>query len=798
MDNKIKKNLNSKQIFKKCISIILIILIFIVYCIIFNFDNVAYSQQKKLLDKIVVAIDHNYPPYIFRGEDGILKGYLVDLWKEWENVTKTNVILYAVEWSEALNAIKNGKADVIDTIFYTEERAKIFTYSKPFAQINVPIFYNNTISGIVDYDSLKGFLIAAKEGDAAVDYLIKNQITNIILFKDYKDIIIAAKEDKIKVFTVDEPCAIYYLNKYNIADQYKKGFILYKGEFHRAVRKGNEPILEYIENGFSLIPKSIYHNLNNKWFGQSLRKNIPTKTIIFISLLIVIIIVFFSLNSILLSRLVKKRTFELQIANEELEKEKTFLESLFNIFPDIIITYDKSFNEINSFIPSYFEDFKDVLKVEFLKRFKDDVKDDSIFVDNKYFNTQYDININNEYIYFDIRIIFFKNTFYLFLAQDISEKKAIEKRVIDKQKFEVIGTLASGLAHDINNILHSTLSISSLIKMMLQDNEISKESLNEYAEILEKSALRGSSIISSLHNFSKDNINQKTIFNLKNIIENSIQIFEIKYKKKITVNFNTDLNQAYFEGDENEIIQAILNLLINSYEAIEKKPDNENGQINVTLKKMDNYYHIIIEDNGIGINPEIKDKIFDPFFTTKGQGKGVGVGLTIVKKIVNNHHGEIKFSSNNNKTEFSIIIPCNYGAKEIKETEKPENEAIDLNYKKILIIDDDPNVLMVTQRSLQKKGFIVLAYDDVDDAIDSFINHKEDIFVCIIDLVMPKMNGIELLKYFESQGYKGKKVICTGYKSDERITDCKDINIDAIIEKPYQLNQLYETIKNLM
>ncbi|MCR4422135.1 MAG: transporter substrate-binding domain-containing protein [Exilispira sp.] len=217
----------------KKVYLILIIIILLVFSLNLSLD----AQKKKIIDRIVVAIDHNYPPYIFRSEEGFLKGYLVDLWREWEKVTGVQVVLYAVEWSQALKSIEEGKSDVIDTIFYTEERAKIFSYSKPYATINVPIIYSKTISGIADYDSLKGFLIAAKEGDAAVEYLQKNGVTNLILFKDYKDIILSAKDEKIKVFTIDEPCAIYYLNKYNILENYKIGFYLYTGQFHRAVKK---------------------------------------------------------------------------------------------------------------------------------------------------------------------------------------------------------------------------------------------------------------------------------------------------------------------------------------------------------------------------------------------------------------------------------------------------------------------------------------------------------------------------------------------------------------------------------
>lgn len=770
--------------------------VIIVLFFFFFLSNIySQNQTKKLLDKIIVAIDHNYPPYIFRGEDGILKGYLVDLWQEWEKVTEVKVVLYAVEWAQALKAIQEGKADIIDTIFFTEERSKIFTFSQPYVNINVPIFYSKSISGLADYDSLKGFMIAVKEGDAAIDYLLKNGVTNLVLFKDYKDIAIAAKEDKIKIFTIDEPCAIYYLNKYGILENFKHGFNLYTGQFHRAVRKGNEPILEYVEKGFNSIPKSVYKELQNKWFGVQLKNQIPVKTLVLALSIIILIIIFFISNSILLTKMVKTRTKELETANLEIEKEKNFLENLFKIFPDIVLTFDNLLNEKTSYFPKEYDSNKEVLKKHFLTRLKDEFFSSENKSISNYAASQYEINIDDKNFCFDIRIIDSKNDLYLFLARDITEKKNIEKNIFEKQKLEVIGTLSSGLAHDVNNILHSTLSISSLINMMIEENDISIDNLKEYSQILEKSALKGTSIVSSLLNFSKDSVGQKSLFNLRKTLDNSIEIFNLKFKKKVTINLSTEIDEAYIFGNENQIMQAILNILINAFEAIEKKGQFEKSYINVSFNLIDKMYAINIEDNGVGIDDSIADKIFDPFFTTKGQGKGAGIGLTIARKIIDEHGGEIKFKSfKNSHTIFTILLPLSQNTV-LEVNEEPVYH--DLNNIKILLVDDDNGVLMVTKRNLEKKGFNVLATDDVDEAKKLFFENEKDISLCILDLVMPKLSGLELLEFFISKGYKGKSIICTGYKDDPRLKE-PYIKIDEIIEKPFQINQIIESIVKLL
>ena len=272
----------------------------------------------------------------------------------------------------------------------------------------------------------------------------------------------------------------------------------------------------------------------------------------------------------------------------------------------------------------------------------------------------------------------------------------------------------------------------------------------------------------------------------------------MKYKKNILVQFFTDLNDATIYGSENQIMQTIINLLINSYESYERKGENENFIVKINLKKSDKFFVIDIEDYGEGIKKEIEDKIFNPFFTTKGQGRGIGVGLTIAKKIVEEHSGQIKFSSIPNiKTIFSIYLPSTEKILEPKIYKEGINKK-DLENTTIFIVDDDINVLEVTKKNLQKRGFNVLSSDNIGEAKEIFFQNKDKIKCCILDLVMPEMDGLDLLRYFSSNGYNGFSIISTGYKDDPRLNSNKDVKIDFIIEKPYNLDFIYDLLLNLI
>ena len=160
-----------------------------------------------------------------------------------------------------------GQFDVIDTMFFNERRAQTYDFSKPYAKIDVSIFFHKSISGISGADSLQGFAVAVKSGDNAIDHLRGKGISLFQEYPSYEAIVMAAKEQKVMVTVIDNPPALYFLYKMGILDQFRYSAPLYTGEFHRAVRKGDTAILKSVEEGFSKISESEYQAIHRKWFG---------------------------------------------------------------------------------------------------------------------------------------------------------------------------------------------------------------------------------------------------------------------------------------------------------------------------------------------------------------------------------------------------------------------------------------------------------------------------------------------------------------------------------------------------
>ena len=222
------------------------------------------------MQAITVFIDDSYPPYTFRDAAGQLQGIVKDHWALWETYNGIHVDLRAMDWAKAQQAVQAGSADVIDTMLITEPRRKIYDFSAPYADIEVPIYFHRNISGIVDAASLKGFTVGVKDGGACVDNLRAHGIDQLQKYPNFESLITAAAASKIRIFCIDKPPAEYMLTKLGIQDEFRYSAPLYTGQFHRAFRKGNTQLMRLVEGGFAKIPVAELKAIDRKWLGSAL------------------------------------------------------------------------------------------------------------------------------------------------------------------------------------------------------------------------------------------------------------------------------------------------------------------------------------------------------------------------------------------------------------------------------------------------------------------------------------------------------------------------------------------------
>jgi len=304
-------------------------------------SRISNAAIKPPISSIRVVMDNNYPPYIFLDEQGNARGILVDQWTLWGKRTGVNVELFAVPWEDALAGMRDGKYDVIDTIFYTEERAETYDFTAAYALINVPIFFHNNISGIAGVDDLKGFRVAVKTGDADAEFLEKTGITGLVYYNSYEEIIRAAERKEETIFVLDQAPGLYFLYKYGLQSQFNHSAPLFSGKFHRAVKKGDTALLSLVEGGFAAISATEYREIDNRWFGISQndkwQKYLPYLRVgVIIAFFAVCILIVFTRT---LQKRVNQRTRELNQALIGLQKSERKYREIFNATTEAIFIY---------------------------------------------------------------------------------------------------------------------------------------------------------------------------------------------------------------------------------------------------------------------------------------------------------------------------------------------------------------------------------------------------------------------------------------------------------------------------
>ncbi|MFZ5969674.1 MAG: diguanylate cyclase domain-containing protein [Bacillota bacterium] len=402
---------------------------------------VSYIEAPYLnpgIKEIRVVMDDDFPPYIFRDANGNLMGVLVDEWNLWSIKTGINVNIEGMNWNTAQRLMKEGKYDVIDTMFKNDERSKLYNFSHPYADIEMCIFFNKNISGITDVKSLKGFNVGMKKAGSTINLLKKNGINDYLEFDTDEAIIKAAKNDQISVFIMGKPTALYYLHKYNMEDDFRYTESQLTGQFHRAVKKEDQVLLKAIDYGFSKISEAEHKKIYNKWFGFKYMGSDFTLyiKIYLISVLIIAIVLIFW--SITLKRAVRRKTLELTNTIEKLQKSENRINSIFKAMPDLLFILNRNGifmdyqanDKTKSLYPpeeflgkSFYEIFDEELSQKFEKTLKDSITSGETQM------VEYSIILGEENHYFEARVIQYDVDLILAIVRDITARKLAEIKI---------------------------------------------------------------------------------------------------------------------------------------------------------------------------------------------------------------------------------------------------------------------------------------------------------------------------------------------------------------------------------
>jgi two-component system cell cycle sensor histidine kinase/response regulator CckA len=394
--------------------------------------------------------------------------------------------------------------------------------------------------------------------------------------------------------------------------------------------------------------------------------------------------------------------------------------------------------------------------------------------------------------------------YFISVIADISERKKLEEQFLRAQRLESIGTLAGGIAHDLNNLLTPVLMGVGLLKLSPVD-----EGTGRVLDTIERSARRGTELLKQVLSFARGVAGERVPINPALVIREIEAIVRNTFPRNLTFEIRIGKDLWTVTGDPTQLNQVLLNLSVNARDAM---PDGGLLSINARNTEVDaptaarqqavspgRYVLIEVSDTGCGISRENLNRIFDPFFTTKESGKGTGLGLSTTLGIVRSHGGFLSVQSEPGQgSTFSIFLPAQ---KEVGPVATPAEEVRELprgRGETVLVVDDEPTVIGITRHTLETFGYRVLTASDGAQAVAQYAAHRRDIAVVLTDLMMPVMDGVALASALKRIDPDVQVIGASGLDSPNGTSRPPIPGVDRFLSKPYAPDALLRAISKAL
>jgi two-component system, cell cycle sensor histidine kinase and response regulator CckA len=391
----------------------------------------------------------------------------------------------------------------------------------------------------------------------------------------------------------------------------------------------------------------------------------------------------------------------------------------------------------------------------------------------------------------------------LVVSTDVTEKKQLEAQFLRAQRMESIGTLASGIAHDLNNILTPILANAQLLQMRLKNLDDRSQRM---LKTIEMNTKRGALLVQQVLSFARGVEGKHTVLQIKHVIREIQQIVEQTFPKFVTVQTEISKDLWTVTGNSTQLHQVLMNLCVNARDAMPEggllKITAENFFVNEAYARMNleakvgAYVLVTVSDQGTGIAPEIIDRIFEPFFTTKEIGKGTGLGLSTVIGIVKSHGGFVNVTSAIGKgTQFKLFLPA---INAMEKGEAPEQPIPNGHGELILVVDDEAAIREVCQLALEAYDYRVLIAEDGIQAVAHYIAHKTEVNLVLVDMMMPAMDGATTIRTLQKINPRVKIIAASGLASSDQIAIAAQLGVRTFLPKPYTAEELVKLVTDML
>jgi PAS domain S-box-containing protein len=391
----------------------------------------------------------------------------------------------------------------------------------------------------------------------------------------------------------------------------------------------------------------------------------------------------------------------------------------------------------------------------------------------------------------------------LIINTDVTEKKRMESQFLRAQRMESIGTLAGGIAHDLNNVLSPILMAIDMLQLKATD-----ESSKKWLDVLRTNAERGGNMVRQVLSFARGVEGERVALQPKHLIKEIVKILRETLPKSIEINFHVPDDLWIISADATQIHQVLMNLCVNARDAMP-----EGGSISIKAQNVsvdENYARMHIEakagrfvvisvsDTGPGMNQEIQSRIFEPFFTTKEMTKGTGLGLSTALTIVKSHGGFINVYSEMHKgSQFAVYLPALDTPGSVdsaaSQTDLPLGHG-----ELILVVDDEESIREITRGTLETFGYNVLTASDGTEALALYADKKNEIAVVLTDMVMPFMDGPATIRALQRMNPKVRIIAASGLGTGHRVGEGALEGVSVFLNKPYTAERLLKTLAQVL
>ena len=391
----------------------------------------------------------------------------------------------------------------------------------------------------------------------------------------------------------------------------------------------------------------------------------------------------------------------------------------------------------------------------------------------------------------------------LMINSDITETKKLESQFLRAQRLESIGTLASGIAHDLNNILSPILMATGILRQSLPAQD------QQMLQIIESSAERGAGIVKQVLTFARGVEGERVLLQPKHVLSEMVKVMSQTFPKNIEIKTLISGDLWTVLGDATQLHQVLLNLCVNARDAMSPKGgvlsvSCENIEVDQGLASLNPgaslgpHVCFMVTDTGSGMTPEVMEKIYNPFFTTKEEGKGTGLGLATVIGIVKGHKGFLSLQSEVGVgTTFKVFVPSSREAR-IEEKHDEDVSSLRGNGEGVLVADDEPAILEVIVGTLEAHNYRCFTAEDGTDALALYFERRAAINLVITDLHMGIMDGVTLTRSLRKLNPEVKVIVSSGHVQKESQEALESLGVKVILEKPYTAEKLLRSVKNAL